>query len=193
MINFQNSHRNLFAIFIGFLVIVFIGIISSAISFPLISHLFRNLATENLSSIFSTQPYLIVSWTLMVIFDFFPVILGGIVVGWIVREKGWVYGGILGIVLTIVSIGVVSLTFVLPPTLIYGQNVPHDFGRNLAQKNISNQFFQAPLTILLTSLSGLLGERLYNQSTAVKKRHKIAREKNKNLPSAESCFSPCSK
>lgn len=158
MINFQYSHRNLFAIFIGFFVVVSIGIISSAISL-----------------IFYTQTYSIVSWTLRIIFDFFSVILGGIVVGWIVRKKGWVYGGILGIVLTIVSIGVVSLSFVLPPTLIYGQNVPHDFYRNLAQKNILNQFFQAPLTILLTSLSGLLGERLYN------KRAKFVRFNQHNL------------
>lgn len=160
MLKLNLTRRNLFAIFLGFLVILMLGIITSGISFLISSQVAQNVSPQNFEAAFSQQPILTFSWILRIL-SFASPILGGIVVGMLIREKGWLYGGLLGVVLTLLSIGIVLLAFFVSTSLIYGQNVPASFGQNLAQKNILNQFINAPLIIVSTAFGGWLGEKLY--------------------------------
>ena len=148
MIALGLSKKVFLAIAAGFTVIVLIGTATSAISF--------------LSFFVSFRLGLTFSW-LLKITSYLSFIIGGFVVGWIVKEKGLIYGGILGIILKLVSISIVGLTFFLPTSLIYGPNFPAGYGQELAQKNIVNQLLSSPITIMLTAFGGYLGE-YFNKS-----------------------------
>ena len=143
------SKRNLLAFVAGFFTIVLIGGITSTLSF---------LMMTNISRVFS-PPYATFNWLLRGL-SFLSPVIGGLVVGWMVKEKGWLYGGILGFTLKLISIGVVSLTFFLPSPLVFGSKFPSNYGQELAQKNIFNQLLDLPVTIALTVLGGYWGERL---------------------------------
>lgn len=169
MTNLPISRRGLFAILVGFLVIVSIGIISSIVSFLMTLHLIRNFAVQDFPAAFYKQPYLTVSWVLRTISYISP-IFAGVVVGWIVKEKGWLYGGVLGVILKLTSIGIVLLTFLLPSSVIYGPNIPQNYGYNLAQKNMLNKLLYAPITITLTALGGWLGEKYSEKRKHLKTR-----------------------
>ncbi len=162
MLNIKLSRKNLFAIFLGFLLIAGIGIITSTISFFVTINITRTTPINELKNALSQQPMLIINWLLRLV-SFFSPILGGFVVGYMIKEKGWLYGGLLGIFLIIISLGIVSLTFILPTSFMYGSQFPSDYGHSLAQKNLLNQLFNSPLTIALTSLGGFLGERFYSK------------------------------
>ena len=154
----QFSRKNLSAILAGFVVILLIGIITSAISIFISRQIMvRTLSLDDLRSAFTQPGYLIFSWLLRIISSISPVI-GGFVVGRLVKEKGWLYGGILGVFLKLISIGIVSLTFLLPSSLIYGPHLPPHQVQSLTQQNILNQLLYSPITIVLTGLGGYLGE-----------------------------------
>lgn len=159
------SRRHIFAIFVGFFIILGLGIITSALSFFMTFHLIRDVSPQDFPAAFYQQPYLTFSWLLRII-SFISPILAGVVVGWIAREKGWLYGGFLGILLKLISVGTVFLTFLLPTSLIFGANMSQVAGDALVQKNILNQLLYAPITIILIALGGWLGESFY------KRRHK---------------------
>lgn len=134
------SKKAFLAIAAGFAVTILIGAVTGAISFFVIIRL--GFTFNWLSKI---TPYL-------------SLITGGFVAGWIAKEKGLIYGGILGIILKLMSISIVGLTFFLPTSLIYGPNFPAGYGQELAQKNIVNQLLSSPITIVLTAFGGYLGE-----------------------------------
>lgn len=159
----QLSRKNLLAILAGFAVIVLIGIITSTISLFISSHIARASSVYDFKSAFTQQPYLTFSWLLRIL-SFLSPVIGGFIVGWLVKEKGLLYGGILGVTLKLISIGIVSLTFLLPASLIYGSHLPPQQGQGLAQQNILNQLLYSPVTIILTALGGYLGERLHKRN-----------------------------
>lgn len=159
MFSIRFSKRNVFAIVVGFAVIVLIGIVTSLISFYCLANLGRILGPDNYLSALSQQPYLAISWFLDIIKLLSP-LAGGFVVGRIVKQKGWLYGGLLGIVLTAISIGFVSLTFILPTSLTYGNQFPAGYAQSLAQKNILNQLLHSPITVILTGLGGYISDFL---------------------------------
>lgn len=158
------SRRHLFAILLGFLVVIAIGIVLSSISFLIYSNAARKLSPDEFRNISLQQPYLAFNMLSKIIYFVLPV-LGGFVVGWLVKEKGWLYGGLLGIMLIFISIVIAALPLLLPATYLYGQNIPPNYSYDLAQKNILNQLFNSPLTIALTVLGGLLGEKLHRSKS----------------------------
>ena len=160
MTNIKFSRKNIFAIFIGFLVIVGMGIITSTISVFVVPNIMHNIPARDFQAAFFEQPTFILSWILKGI-SFISPILGGLVVGWIVKEKGWLYGGLLGVLLQLTSIGIVSSTFFLPTSVIWGPSIPVEYGHSLALKNILDQLLDTPTFLALTLLGGWLGERLY--------------------------------
>lgn len=123
----------------------------------------RTLSVQDFKSAFTQQPYLTFSWLLRAI-SFLSPAIGGFVVGWLVKKKGWLYGSILGIVLKIISIGIISLIFLLPISLVYGPHFPSEQGQSLTQQNILNQLLYAPITIILATLGGYLGEHLHKRN-----------------------------
>lgn len=139
--------KNLFAIFLGFSIIVVMGVVTSIISL-LIG--FNQESIPFIGLLIKTIPVI-------------SLILGGYAAGWYIREKGALYGGITGLILAAVSISIASLPFFLPTSFIFGQHVPSDYGYGMAQKNILNQLLYLPVTIVLTSLGGLLGEKHYKK------------------------------
>lgn len=151
------SKKTVLAIITGFAATILIGIITSAISFYITINIARTFSLQDFKSAFTQQPYVTFSWLLRII-SFLSPIIGGFVVGWIIKERGWLYGGILGVALKLVSIGIISLTFLLPTSLIYGPNFPVEQGQAMAQKNIMNQLLYSPITVALTALGGYLGE-----------------------------------
>jgi hypothetical protein len=157
----QLSRINLLAILVGFVVIVVIGIITSTTSFFISSQIASAYSVGELKSAFIQQQYLTFSWLLRII-SFLSPIIGGFVVGRI-KNNGWLYGGLLGVVLTVISIGIVSLIFILPTSLIYDNHFPAGYGQLLALKNITSQLLHSPLTIILTAIGGYLGERLHKR------------------------------
>ncbi len=162
MFHIELSRKNLFALLLGFLLIVGIGIVTSAISFFMVSNVMRTVPASEFKSALSEQPIITFNWLLRII-SFVSPILGGLVVGYIVKEKGWLYGGLLGIILLIISIAIVSLTLILPTSMTYDPQFPSGYGHDLALKNILNQLLHSPLTIALTALGGLLGEKFYKK------------------------------
>lgn len=163
MTTVQLSRKNLLAILVGFIVIMVIGIITSTISFFISSNMVRTLSVQDFKSALTQQPYITFSWLLRII-SFLSPIVGGFVVGLIVKKNGWLYGGLLGVVLIAISIGIASLIFILPTSLIYGNHFPAGYGQSLALKNITSQLLHSPVTIILTAIGGYLGERLHKRN-----------------------------
>lgn len=168
------SKKIFLGIIAGFVIIILIGIVTSAISFYISTNIARTSSPQDFKSAFTQQPYVTFSWLLRII-SFISPVIGGFVVGWIIKKKGLLYGGVLGIVLKLISIAIVSLTFLLPTSLIYGPNFATEQGRALieqreilAQKNIVNQLLYSPFTIALTAFGGYLGERFSKKSSKKK-------------------------
>jgi hypothetical protein len=165
MVNIKLSRRNLFALFVGLLIIDGIGIVTSTISLFMASNVMRTIPFDEIRDTFSQQSMLVLNQLLRMASSASP-LLGGFVVGRLVKEKGWLYGCLLGFVLTITSIGIVSLTFLLPTPLIYGQHFPSGYGYDLAQKNILNQLLYTPIIVVLTTLGGFFGENYSKKQKA---------------------------
>ena len=166
MLKLDLTRRNVFAILLGLVVIVLLGIVLSVISFLLTYQVAWNTSPQDFENAYSQRSVVTFSWILWIL-SFVSYVIGGIVVGYRVRKNGWLYGGLLGVVLNLLSIGVVLLTYFLPTSLIYGQNVPPNFGQDLASKNILGQLISAPLDIVLTAFGGWLGEKLYKKVSKV--------------------------
>lgn len=151
------------AIFVGILTIIIIGIIVSTISLLLTLSVSRTVSPEVYRAILAQPPY-------FMIFGFFRVItfispfLAGIIVGRLVESKGWLYAGMMDLILTIISISTVLIALLFPSyMLINNPSFSTEVGIGLAQRNISSQLLQAPITILLASLGGWFGEFIYKK------------------------------
>lgn len=148
------SKKYIFALFAGSITILLVGIIISALSFLINLRIFGSATTvADISSAYSQQPYVTLMRILGVI-SFLSPAIGGFIVGWIVKEKGWGYGGIFGILLKVISISIsVLLLFV-----IQTPNLMFDHIQKFALANILNQALNSPITIILSALGGFLGE-----------------------------------
>jgi len=157
------SRKNLLAILAGFVVIILIGIITGAFSFFINATMAHTLSVQDFKSTSTSMPYLAVSWLLKIL-SFLSPIIGGFVVGRLVKNKEWLYGGLLGVILSATSIAIVSLTFVLPTSFMYSNQFPAGYEQSLAQNNIVNQLLHPPIIILLTGLGGYLSDVLYKKN-----------------------------
>lgn len=157
------SRKNLLAILIGLIAVILIGIITNAISFYISSHIVRTTSVQEFKSAFTQQPYITYRWILGTI-SFVSPIIGGFVVGWIVKDKGWLYGGVLGIILRLISLAFAIVVFLLPTSLIYGPNFPTDFRKAESLQSIINILIYSPITILKTVVGGYLGEHLHKRN-----------------------------
>lgn len=162
MYKLQLSRKHVLDLFLGLLVIIVLEIIINAISLFIAYHVTQITPVNEIKDTYSQQPILFFNWLLGIIGVVSPV-LGGLVAGWKIKEKGWLYGGLLGIVLTLIFIVFVSYPFFLPTSWVYGLGYPAGYGHDVALKNILNQLIHAPVTIILTSIGGILGEKLYKK------------------------------
>lgn len=156
----QFSRKNIFAVLAGFSVIILLGIITSVVQLFMTSHILQTVSATGFKAAFTQQPYITISWSLRTLSYLSPVI-GGFCVGWLVGEKGWLYGGVLGVALKFVSIGIVSLYFFLHVFIFFDSYLPPQQTQGLAQQNILHQLLYSPITILFTAFGGYIGEHLH--------------------------------
>lgn len=84
--------------------------------------------------------------------------IGGLAASLYAKQKGWLYGAIMGVVfvtLSIISIFVVFLT--LPATF------SSDVKWTITLRQMANAMIYAPKIILLTTLGGFIGQRKYEK------------------------------
>ena len=144
---------NYFAVFLGLLVVIIEGAVTSS---------FFIFGAPRISNMGLLQ-------SLVVFFSIFTLIsplLGAAVVGWRVRERGWMYGAILGVILLILSMGIVSLTFILPESLVSGPNLTMSEARTLSKENLHTQAIHAPALLAMTALGGFLGSWLRRRKSS---------------------------
>jgi hypothetical protein len=135
------SKKNILAILSGLFVIILLRIIIAVTVSPIIAYnASLNSNAENYISNLQSQ-YSSMSLIFNLI-SFFILILGGFVVGKIVKSNGWIYGAILGLIF--VSFGVV--TAILRQTWHF---------------NMVNSV----LNIVLISLGGYLGDKVSKKSS----------------------------
>lgn len=137
--NLEFSKRNFLALLAGLVTIVLIGIVTSTASFH--------------------QPYLAFRW-LIIILSFLSPVLGGFVVGWITRERGWFYGALSGVIVQLGLIIVILVSyFFLSTEIKYSQSNQVLLGF-IAIKNIMGTLLNSAQFIILAALGGYLGESL---------------------------------
>lgn len=129
----QSRRDVVWPIFVGFIVVLLIGI---------------------LASVFVAMIY-VPSPLLSLFLNFFSPVIGGVIVGRMIKEKGWWYGGVLGVLLQAASIVISSLTFIIP---MQGGDVGRDLGYQLAFTHILNLLLEAPRTIVLAAVGGYIGQ-----------------------------------
>jgi flagellar basal body-associated protein FliL len=167
MTKVQFTRRNVIAIIIGLLVIIAISIGISTISFFINLQLLNSTPVEDYQTIYTQQPYLTYLWISRII-TFLTPLLGGFVVGKIVKANGWLYGGILGLLLTILSIGFVLIVFNFSSNNINLPQLSSQQIHDMTQKNILSQILGVPFTIFLTGLGGFIGERIKTSKKKMK-------------------------
>lgn len=86
-------------------------------------------------------------------------IIGGGVVGFIVKKKGAFYGGTLAIILKMISIAVIATIFVYPPAF-YGIPMQPESARIFTLQNLTRQIISLPFAILFMAWGGWVGEKL---------------------------------
>jgi putative membrane protein (TIGR04086 family) len=91
-----------------------------------------------------------------------PVLAGGIA-GWLVREKGWLYGGYVGLIVGTVVIVLTVIAYYYPDPF-YTTDYPKDILLN----NVFASIVSGIKTTVFASLGGLAGESL--QKSLAKKR-----------------------
>lgn len=162
MFNLQLTRKHILAIFWSLLVVIGLVIITNTISLFVAYNITRVTPISEIRNGFSQQPALTINWLLRTI-SFLSPFFGGVIVGWIIKERSWLYGGLLGLVLILISIIIVSYTLFLPTSWVYGLNYPASYGHDIALQNILNQLSHAPIIIILTSIGGFLGEKLFRR------------------------------
>lgn len=161
MAKIQLSKKNLHIILGGYIVILLIKILTVALIAYVNIIMVRNFSVDDFESAYTQQPYFTIFWIFRII-TFITPIFGGFLVGRLIKNKGWFYGGLLGIIPTVLSILVTSLIFLLPAATSNGQ------AHSSAQQNIINTLIGSPLLIGLTALGGFFGE-LYSKRSHKKK------------------------
>ena len=136
------SKKNLLAILAGFVVIILLRIITNTFSFFLSLNIAASFSPQDFNSAFTQQPYLTYGWLLRII-SYLSLILGGFVVGKIVKKNGWICGIILGLIFVLISI----------------------LGAMLRNKDISPEIFNLSITVALTFLGGYIGETLARKNS----------------------------
>lgn len=113
------------------------------------------------TSAYSQQPYSTLSWLLQALYFLSP-LFGGFIVGLIVREKGLLYGVILGILFipTLIVINFLSVSF---------GPIPTEVKQSWIQEFIIGQLLHSPITIALTAAGGYLGEFFHKRNLKKKK------------------------
>ncbi len=148
---------------IGFLIILLSQIITATINFLFIRYQFTHLSFEelkNLSNLFSSQ---LVGWINLLIRTG-ALIFAGYFISRRIREKGWLYGGLIGAVWFMFVLTISLLPFLLPKDLIYGPNFPEQMAQANMDKRLTNLISGLPLgllkTVVLTTIGGFLGKYL---------------------------------
>jgi MFS family permease len=119
----------------GFSVTLFMGVVITLANLNLPRNIFSNIL---ISTLVYTSP-----------------VIGGIVVGYVLKKKGWYYGLVLGIIELLVSVSLPLIVFIYP---VYTSEISNEMIRQMAQGNILKQLMKAPLTLFLYALGGHIGE-----------------------------------
>lgn len=149
------SKRHFLAVFAGIGTIVLVSAITSTIFFLLYLRWFSVMHGE---SLFTQQPYLSFRWAVRGI-NYLTLILGGYVAGRMMKERGLLYGAMVGLFLTIISISISITASFLPTSLLFGPQFPGDEKRMLINNNLLGQLIDMPFTLVLTTVGGYIGER----------------------------------
>ena len=90
------------------------------------------------------------------------VILAGFIVGKRIKEKGWLYAGLMGGAWIIFGILISLLLTLLPKELIYGQYYSEEAAKELTNIKMTRLISRLPFdlldTILPAAIGGFLGE-----------------------------------
>ena len=149
--------KNIFAVFSGFVIILLLQTFRITAPFVLMGVALKYLRGAEYINAFSTFPLNLIN-LLLEMFNILIPIIGGFIVGKTVIKKGWLYGALLGVTIRIVSIVIVSITFILPQDMLYRSELSSTSMIDLATKNINSQIVTAPMLIALTSLGGFLAD-----------------------------------
>lgn len=167
MFKLKLSRKNLMALLMGYLVIFTIGILIKILSFvqtQLAINSLQHVSLEALNQKFSEQPYDAFSWLLRIL-SFLSLISGGFVVGWKVKERGWVYGGLLGFLIKLIGLTSILIIAFLPASFVYGVDISNGARMEQVAKKIFFAFIELPLAVLLIGLGGYLGEFFYKKNS----------------------------
>ncbi|MBP7966771.1 hypothetical protein KAZ66_00715 [Candidatus Woesebacteria bacterium] len=146
----QKYFKQALALVAGFLTIFILNAVSRLFVFQKVK------GFTNGSSTIDTTVYNSVLHTMTALF--IPII-GGIVVGYIVKKKGAYFGGALAIILKMISVGVICTLFIYPPAF-YGIQLSGEAARTYALQNLSREFISLPFAILFMAWGGWVGEKL---------------------------------
>ncbi len=86
-------------------------------------------------------------------------ILGGIVVGYLIKKNGALYGAILALIVKTISILIISSMFFYPAAF-YAIELPIEVRNTIASQNIMRQLYSLPISILFIAWGGWVGEKL---------------------------------
>src|SRR2546430_2626187 len=104
----------------------------------------------------------------------FVVVVSGVLAGWLVRRKGWFFGGIGAVIFAIGTIFIALYALFLPNptydiyTSIAGIPVKYD-----KVSNLFSAFFYGSLITIQAGVGGFIGEKLYHNKYAI--RSKLSR------------------
>jgi putative membrane protein (TIGR04086 family) len=157
MTSISLSKKNLLGILVGIGTRLGIGIIITIISLLIAQYIYQISSVDDLQSN-SFQPLTIYRYITQVLGLLTPII-GGFVTGKMVKEKGWLYGGLVSVFLLLISLGLVSLSFILPRTFLYGPHITSEMINQIALKNILRQLSEMPFDIILSVFGGYLGQK----------------------------------
>ena len=145
----QKYFKPALALVAGFLTIFILNTVSRLFIFQKVK------GFTNGSSMVDTTAYNSLLHTTVALF--IPII-GGIVVGYLVKKKGVYFGGALAIILKMISVGIICTLFIYPPAL-YGIQLSTEAARTYALQNLSREFISLPFSILFMAWGGWVGEK----------------------------------
>lgn len=149
---------SLVSILWGLFTIVLIGII---VHFGLVYVNDRLIAPSPSGEFQSSQPrqpYLTFLYMFKSISLISP-LLGGVVVGFLVKRKGWQYGLLLGMILVIISLGFV-ITISTLRNDIFGSKIPQIIIEKQVNDIYSTSLRKIPLILVLSLIGGIVGENI---------------------------------
>ncbi len=94
---------------------------------------------------------------LSLVISYIPLFASCFTVGFLMKDKGATYGAYFGVSLVVLSLLVSASVAMLPPPVIFGPEYTKSMALSVIQKNILNQLFHAPITIVLAALGGWIG------------------------------------